>query len=508
MCLMSLAFLASSAPAQEPPAPPADEPESGAPQLQEPPAPEAPAEAAPLEGPELRPVKPDEAEAPAPGARTLDLAEAVALALKANYALLNGVDTVQSARLRESATRAQFNPRLTPRYTTSNDDQTLALEAQQRIPWLGGSLVGVGAVRSFDRTGPTPSGKSSELRLALSQPLLRGFGPNATFYDLRNARRQRQSQERNYELLRQSLAIRVTQAFYSVVRQRALVGVSHQSLVRTRGLLAASEARMQVGLASKIDVFRAELQASQTEDSLIQTRANLDQAKETFRAVLALDPDAPLEPSADALPPAEIDLPPVEELVKTALASRLEILEARDQIDDAERTASLSRQNLLPQVDLTVSVARQGFGPTYGQSFDASDTRWNAFLSTSYPLERSFDKASKAVAELEVEARRRSLAQREQDVAAEVRTAARNIERIQKSVALQKKSVEFADQQLRLAALRYQRGLASNFDVVEAEGNLVTARSALVGLLTDFQVARVELLRSLGTLDVEKAFQP
>lgn len=497
MCLMSFAFLAAPrAPAQEPPAPPAAEEERPSPL------------SVPEGVPELRPVTPDDAELPAAGARTLSLGEAVALAIQGNYGLLGSADNLQASRWRESATRAQFNPRATPRFLTSDEESTFAVDAQQRIPWLGGSLVGAAAFRSIDQTGPAPAGKSSDFRLALNQPLLRGFGPNATFYDLRNARRQRQAQERNFELQRQNVALSVAQAFYSVVRQRALVGVSRQSLVRTRGLLQASEARMQVGLASKLDVFRAELQASQTEDNLIQTKANLDQAKENFRALLGLDPDAPLEPAAGELPPAEMELLPIEELVQTALDTRLELQEARDQIGDAERTAALNRQNLLPQVDLTVSVARQGFGPSYGQSVDVGDTRWNVFLSTSYPLERSFDKANKAISELEVDARRRSLRQREQDVSGEVRSAARNLERIMKSVVLQQKSVEFSDQQLRLATLRYQRGLASNFDVVEAEGSLVTARSALVGLLTDFQIARVQLLRSLGTLDVDREFAP
>jgi outer membrane protein TolC len=68
--------------------------------------------------------------------------------------------------------------------------------------------------------------------------------------------------------------------------------------------------------------------------------------------------------------------------------------------------------------------------------------------------------------------------------------------------------VEVGEQQLRLATLRYQRGLASNFDVVDAEGGLIQARTALVGLLTSYQVARIELLRVTGGLDVATEFQP
>jgi outer membrane protein TolC len=89
-----------------------------------------------------------------------------------------------------------------------------------------------------------------------------------------------------------------------------------------------------------------------------------------------------------------------------------------------------------------------------------------------------------------------------------VRSSVRDLEQIRKSVDLQKTAVEVAQQQHRLATLRYQRGLASNFDVVEAEESLVLARSALVSLLARYQVERVDLLRTLGTLDVEREFAP
>jgi hypothetical protein len=42
--------------------------------------------------------------------------------------------------------------------------------------------------------------------------------------------------------------------------------------------------------------------------------------------------------------------------------------------------------------------------------------------------------------------------------------------------------------------------------VVDAEGSLVLARSALVGLLTSYQIARIELLRATGDLDVQREF--
>ena len=130
------------------------------------------------------------------------------------------------------------------------------------------------------------------------------------------------------------------------------------------------------------------------------------------------------------------------------------------------------------------------------------------FLSASYPLPQASQRATSAVAELELGSRERGVRQRELDVEQEVRQALRELEQIKKSVELQRKAVEVADQQRRLAVLRYQRGLGSNFDVVDAESSLVTARSALVQLLTSYAVARLDLKRTTGTLDVDTEFAP
>ena len=112
------------------------------------------------------------------------------------------------------------------------------------------------------------------------------------------------------------------------------------------------------------------------------------------------------------------------------------------------------------------------------------------------------------MARIEVGSRERAVRQQELDVEQQVRQALRELDQIRQSVALQRQAVEVAAQQRRLAVLRYQRGLGSNFDVVDAESSLVTARSALVQLQTAYAVARLDLKRTTGTLDVETEFAP
>jgi outer membrane protein len=461
------------------------------------------------ETPAPAPVAYPEADAvvgPTPGVPTISVAGAVNLALEKNFGILGAADNVLSARFRQSAAAAQFHPTLTPRYQRSADDSVFGLEASQRIPWTGATVTASGSYRSIDTGLGGPPG-SSDVRVAVTQPLLRGFGPTYTQFDLTNSKRAVQSQERSFELFRQRLAVDVIAGFYQVVKQRQLLEVSRQSLERSESLAAASEARLRVGLASKLDLFRAQIQASQAQESMVQSGAALQGALEDFRLVLGLPPGDFLEPEGVELPePRAGEFEPAEVLVGRALANRIELKELRDQVDDARRNLVVARQNLLPQLDVGLAYSRLGFGSSFSDSFRTADPRVDFFLSTSYPLQRANEKANKAVAELDLHARERNLRQRELEVEAEVRSALRSLERIQKSVELQTQGLDFATQQHRLATLRYQRGLASNFDVVDAEGSLVSARSSLVNLLTDHQVARAQLLRAVGTFDVEAEY--
>lgn len=456
--------------------------------------------------PEEEPTAAEEAVGPAPGATTVSLARAVGQALKQNYTMLSAADTVQSSRINYSAARAQFYPQFIPSYQRASGESSFGLEATQRLPWTGGTVSASALLRTLPGTDLAVT-RSTGMQFVLRQPLLRGFGPNAAHYALRNSRRAQESQERSFELGRQRLAVDVARSFYQIIQQRQLLAVSRQSLKRSETLLKASQARLQVGLVSKLDVFRAELQASQAQDAMVRSQAALETALEQFRVLLGTSPTEPLEPEVVALDAnLSDDAQPLEALLDRAIARRLELQEGRDQVKDAERSASLARQNLLPQIDMNLGFTQGGFGTTFANAFNV-DRRVNVFFSASYPVERSTERASKAVAEIEVAARARSVRQQELQIEGEVRAALRELERIRKSVDLQKKGVEVAEQQRRLATLRYQRGLASNFDVVDAEGSLVLARSALVNLLTSYQVARIELMRVTGGLDVDTEFK-
>jgi outer membrane protein TolC len=275
-------FAGGGVSAQDRPEPPSAAPQPGERQ----PGPQEPAL-----GPEQE--SPERVVGPTEGAPTMSLGAAVRLALDRNFQLLDSVDALGASRWQEKATFGQFLPAVTPLYQHSPDRTIWGVDLAQKVPWTGGTVTAAGRYLSEPTTLDTPLPKTTDLRLLLTQPLLRGVGPNATFFDLTNARRAVQGQQRSLALAQQRVAVEVAAAFYNVIAQRQLLEVARQSLGRTEALLKSSQARLEVGLASKLDVFRAELQAAQASDAMVRSEAALASALERFRGLLALPPSSP-----------------------------------------------------------------------------------------------------------------------------------------------------------------------------------------------------------------------
>ena len=66
-------------------------------------------------------------------------------------------------------------------------------------------------------------------------------------------------------------------------------------------------------------------------------------------------------------------------------------------------------------------------------------------MSTSYALDRTSERASFALSQIDVDARRRSLKLTEYNVVNEVRAAARSVQRVGKSIVLQEQNIDFAE---------------------------------------------------------------
>jgi multidrug efflux pump len=261
-------------------------------------------------------------------------------------------------------------------------------------------------------------------------------------------------------------------AWTAAERRVALVA---ELRARSAGLLELARDRLDVGAASPLEVTRAELQLER--DTLVGLRADGDRrvAGLLLRELLGRPLDAPLDvvPAELPRPDARVDRP-------DALAA-----DVAPDVAKAERTAALS--GAVPTVAAFGSagvflIAGEDPLPTLSAGLEATAP---LFAGTTRLAAARRAAADQGVAEHQRDDLRREIAAAvlAADVRAEVAT---------ESVQVATTARALAERELEQAEDRFRTGVASNVEVVDAQGRLAEAVLALV----DAEAARDAALLS------------
>jgi outer membrane protein TolC len=445
----------------------------------------------------------------------LRLREAVAEALRASPALNSAADAVQNAKIQGKLASSQFDLKVVPNLNAGTapanlGQRTIGVGVSKRLPF--GSEITT-SVDSFTYGSGPGALHDSGYTVGVSQPLNR-FGAVARA-DLENAKRSIEGSERALLETRHQLIVAVAERFFGVLKSQRMVRAGELALDRAQTLTTASKARAEVGLVTQLDVLRADLLASQAAVTLANQREQLATALEDLNLLLGRSAAESLDIADEDLSdqalvangfhlaasaaPAEAD-----RLVREALAARPVVREAHDRVGDAQRTVSVSHWNLLPQASLNASFTQRGLGPAANPGFADLLNGWRVGITTNYALDRAEQTAAAGTASVSLRAAERSAADTERQVEADVRRAYRSWSRSADTIDIQRKTVDMAEKQLRLTTLRYERGLATSLDLVDAETNLYQAETALIGAQVDRAMAALTLERVSGGLDPDR----
>jgi outer membrane protein TolC len=451
--------------------------------------------------------------AQAQDAPPLTLRAAVAEALDRSPLLAESDWTLRGAEVRRDAARSSFGMRLTP--SLSSGFESLGL-VQQNLGIGVAKRLATGAevsadISSFRYDGTIGDQRDAVASVRVSQPLLSGFGRVARA-DLDRASRAVESARRGGAAARQQLILTVAEAFYAVVRHERGRDAAQQARDRAMTLQESAVARTAVGLATELDVMRARLLAGQAEATLAREIEALDAARDRLRHTIGRPLDAPLVIDVQALAadgrsagvpagPHEAPLD-VEALVAHARAQRADVMDARAEVETARRTVEVTKWQVLPPLTLEVGYTRRstwaGGPPT---PLAQPDGGWHLAVVSGAGLGVGAARATVRAATLAAAAAERRARDVDDRVAIEVRAAARSVTRTGGAIRLSEDAVALARRQRELVDLRFQRGLATSLDVVEAESMLFQSETGAIAAQIDHALARLSLERTAGTLD-------
>ncbi len=424
-----------------------------------------------------------------------DLRQAITCALNHNRLLRNSGYGVENRGLSVHASRAAFDLKVKPLSTVGTDDEGKRLTAGLSLSKVFENGLKTSLSPEFGQVGDEFRG---EIAARLEMPLFRGFGRVTTLDKVDRSRFAFRTARRAYHLARVKTVLDTVTALYDVVRQKRLVALLQSRVTGLEHHVQDLRLRQRVGIAGRMDLYRADIQRQEILDSLALAREGLRNAADRLKLLLAVPQRQPIGVSA----PLDIDPPDMspERAVAVALKRRTEIRQAEDALGEARRQALVARENLLPAVNLVAGYVSSRSSTILGDIFRPEDARWTVGLSGSTEWSRRAEKIAYRQRLNDIQAARLKLQHTREEIRREVRQQLDALRRARRRIDIQRAQIHQAEGKRALAALKFRHNLSDNFDVVDADRELQRARSSLLQARIDYIVGVYRLRRALGTL--------
>ncbi len=423
-----------------------------------------------------------------------DIAEREVPARRAFFHPTPGMNFLASdARVRDPLEVADDGAIVKESGAESDRSQLARVFVRQELPTGAQITLGVDALREagneFGGNDVIEGGAQIELR----QPLMRGgrsYVATAPIQDAEYTLGIFESQLRAQVLL---VTAEAKQAYYNAILAERLIQVSEQAIGRDRQLIEASQALFRAGRASQRDIVSAEIQLSDDLSDLASRRGALDLAQLALRDVLGLAIGEYLKP-VDAIIPFE----PVElrlgAWIEQALAYRPEIREILYRLEQSALLVRVAGNATLPKLDLVGVFRRDENDTSARRVWGFGSQQWIAGLEFEVPFGNVAARERLREASLHYARIERELENQRRLIELEVRSEEINLRENLEELEAQTDKVEQARRKLEIAQVRYQRGIADNFDVTDAQEDLVDAESDLLAAVVDYTngLARLE----------------
>jgi outer membrane protein TolC len=418
------------------------------------------------------------------GPVTLTLADAVKLGLAANLGVLTADDTARAARAQRLSALSNLLPYVSiDASETSTQINLAAFGFKFNIPpGIGFSIPTV--------VGPF---QYSQLLGNLSQSV---YDPVAR----RNWHASQES-ERASNLsardAREMVVLAVAGAYLQTIAIDAGVGSQRAQVENAQAIYHQAEVRKEAGTNARIDVTRTLVELQGQEQRLNALQSDLRKQKLALARLIGL----PLDRELILSDPLAFNPPPVPEAagaVQQAFQKRWDLQAAASQVRSAEIVVTAARAERLPSASLTADYGVLGPSPISNHGVYTVTGALNVPVFQGGRV-----KADVEQAEATLHQRQAELADQRGRVEQEVRTALIELETAIGEVRLAESNRGFANETLREARDRFNAGVTTTVEVVQAQEQVASAESDYFNALFAFDLARLTLSRAMGEAETD-----
>ena len=259
--------------------------------------------------------------------------------------------------------------------------------------------------------------------------------------------------QRNYEMTLTQHALSVEEGYYNVLKAEQSLELAQNNLKSAENQYQNIRTKYSLGMVAEIDLLSTELELNRAKNEIQNSQRALSLAQFQFNQLIGNRENKNYQLS-DKLnfQPLEVNL---EESLEYALAHRLEIEQARDNVTLKEKEVEVNSNPYTP------------------------------------PLTLQKSKVQLAQAQINLENTQSS-------IILEVRKNYSTLKDAEELVPLQAQSSKIAQEKLRIAQAQFDAGLITTVDLLDEQNNTYEADTAYLQAVFDYRVAQATFFTSLG----------
>jgi outer membrane protein TolC len=269
--------------------------------------------------------------------------------------------------------------------------------------------------------------------------------------------------------------------------------VIEANIERATALLELAQSRLDAGVATQIDVTRAETRVAIEEQAKLQQETVVFNSELLLKQILNLDFEEELVLEAPTISPevSEKETISFERIQGKRSDFQREVF-LLEQNELEQRAANWQR---FPSIKL---FGGYGYGTEILLDGKEKDT-WNVGISLSIPIFEGFKiESRKQFVKSRIRAQKHIISDLKNKISTEVRLAIQDSKSRGLQIAVADKQKNLAEEELELARIRYEEGVADNREVIDAQNNLAQAEDNLVDGVYLYNLALIELARAKG----------
>jgi outer membrane protein TolC len=378
---------------------------------------------------------------------------------------------------------------------------------------------------------------TAELALTLTHPLLKNFGIGINGMRIKVAENNMEISKYQLKVLVMNLVVDVQQTYWDLVLAAHDLVTRRHSLEVAQHLQRRTAAMISQGRLPAITLLQAKTAVLEREIDLAAAENTSADAQARLKSLLNLNrvmgPAEYTLVATDA-PLLEPHMVSIEEGVKSALAKRPELFQARLDQDNRVLGERFARNQRKPELNFVGSIGLSGlsgypspnlfntttvggtpissllpdgpgtsayeggYGAALGKLVSGDFTSYKVGLSVQIPLGNQMARSEVAKSRLEVEKSKMFLQSLEQKIALEVERVARGITNSSRAVEGASALRDMAERKLAMVQEGLELGVASVTEVIEAQKNLHLAQRDELRAVIEYQKTIVLWEKSTG----------